>query len=137
LEDEMRLAKATALIAAGVLASAASYTTATAQKMAYTPRYAGTTGSSVAGCPNIAWRIGQSPSGALHGMVWYTDMSGMSQADGSMVGKNFNMTLRSVMGNGPVGTVTGAQGQGARLTGTGCANATWKPLVVYMWGGTG
>jgi len=132
----MRLSKATALIAAGAMAIAASYTAATAQ-MSYTPRYAGMTGSSVAGCPNIAWRIGQSPSGALHGVLWFTDLSGMSQADGTMKGNDFNLTLRSVMGNGPVGSVTGVRGQSARLTGTGCANATWTPVVINSYGSGG
>jgi len=134
----MRLSKATALIAAGTLTIGASYTAATAQnQLAYTPRYAGMTGSSVAGCPNIAWRIGQSPAGALHGMLWYTDMSGMSQVDGSMNGNAFSLTTRSVMGNGPVGTVTGVRGQHARLVGTGCANATWNPVVINQYGSGG
>jgi len=135
----MRRSKTTALIAAGVLATAACYTAATAQSnLTYTPRYAGMTGSSVAGCPNIAWRIGQSPStGALHGMIWYTDMSGMSQVDGTMSGNQFSATLRSVMGNGPVGTVTGVRGQHARLVGTGCANATWTPVVINQYGSGG
>jgi hypothetical protein len=129
----MRLLNATAIIAAGIMATAASYTTATAQ--VYTPRYAGMVGSSVAGCPNIAWRIGQNAStGALHGILWYTDMSGMSSADGSMNGRSFNLSLRSVMGNGPVGTVTGVAGQGATLTGQGCANAHFKPVVLNSYG---
>lgn len=133
----MRLLSATALIAAGIMATAVSYTTANAQ-MAYSPRYAGMVGSSVAGCPNIAWRIGQSPStGALHGVLWYTDMSGMSQADGTMNGKNFNLSLKSVMGNGPVGTVTGVAGQGATLTGSGCANAHFKPVLLNSYGSGG
>jgi hypothetical protein len=135
----MRLSKENALIAACAMAIAGSYTAATAQtQMAYTPRYSGMTGSSVAGCPNIAWRIGQSPSGGtLHGMIWFTDMSGMSQADGSINGDHFNLTLRSVMGNGPVGTVTGVRGQHARLVGTGCANATWTPVVINSYGSGG
>lgn len=130
----MRLLSGFAVIAAGLIATAVSYTTANAQ-MAYNPRYAGMVGSSVAGCPNIAWRIGQNPStGALHGVLWYTDMSGMSQADGSMSGKNFNLSLKSIMGNGPVGTVTGVAGQGATLTGAGCANAHFKPVVLNSYG---
>jgi len=135
----MRLSKATALIAAGVMAVSASYAAARAQNnLTYVPRYSGMTGSSVAGCPNIAWRIGQSPStGALHGMIWFTDMSGVSQVDGSMNGNQFNMTLRSVSGNGPVGTVTGVRGQHARLVGTGCANATWTPVVINEYGSGG
>jgi hypothetical protein len=134
--DIMRLLNATALVAAGVMATAAGYTTATAQGT-YTPRFSGMVQSSVAGCPAIAWRIGQSPTGALHGVMWFNDMSGMSQVDGSANGKQFSLSLRSIMGNGPVGTVTGTVGVGARLTGTGCANATFRPIVVNNYGGGG
>ena len=136
LEDEMRLPKAAALIAAGAMAIAANYTAATAQ-MTYTPRYAGMTASGVAGCPEIAWRIGKSPTGTLHGIMWYNDLSGLSEATGSMNGTQFNLTLKSVMGKGPVGTVTGVEGQGATLKGEGCANASFKPEVLNSYGGTG
>jgi hypothetical protein len=103
----------------------------------YTPRYAGMTQSSVTNCPAIAWRIGQSPDGALHGMMWYYDMSGMSAVSGKENGGHFHLTLKSVMGNGPVGTVEGQIGKGATLTGDGCANATFKPVVLNTYGGTG
>jgi hypothetical protein len=134
----MRLVKAAVFIAAGAIAAAVSYTPVTAQtQMTYSPRYAGAVGSSVANCPNIAWRIGRSPTGSLHGMMWYTDMSGMSEVNGTESGDHFNLTLKSVMGNGPVGTVQGVRGKGAKLTGEGCANATFKPVVLNTYGGTG
>jgi len=132
----MQLLKVTSAIVAGALATVAGYTTATAQ-MSYTPRYAGMVASSVPNCPAIAWRIGRSPSGTLHGVMWYDDLSGMSEANGTMNGKNFELTLKSIMGNGPVGTVTGEQGVAAKLTGEGCANATFKPVVLNTFGGGG
>lgn len=124
------------LAAAGVLTITAGMAGSVAAA-SYTPHYAGSTGSSVANCPNIAWRIGQSPDGALHGMMWYTDMSGTSEVNGSESAGKFNLTLKSVMGNGPVGTVQGQMGHGATLTGDGCANATFKPMVVTQYGGGG
>jgi hypothetical protein len=133
----MRLPKVTALIATGTIVTLACYAAANAQTAYPHPRFSGMTGSNVANCPNIAWRIGGDPSGALHGIMWYTDMSGTSQVDGSMSGKNFRLTLKSVMGNGPVGTVTGAVGQGATLVGQGCANASFKPIVVQQYGSGG
>jgi hypothetical protein len=132
----MRLPKVTALIATSTIAALACYTTARAQT-SYAPRFSGMTGSSVANCPNIAWRIGGDPSGALHGIMWYADMSGMSEVNGIMNGKNLRFTLKSVMGNGPVGTVTGAVGQGVTLTGEGCANGSFKPIVIDSYGGGG
>jgi hypothetical protein len=136
MEDKMRLPKVTTLVVASAIASLACYTAASAQT-SYPPRFSGMTGSSVANCPNIAWRIGGDPSGALHGIMWYADMSGTSQVDGRMTGKNIKFTLKSIMGNGPVGTVTGAVGQGATLTGEGCANASFKPIVIDSYGGGG
>lgn len=103
----------------------------------YTPRYAGMTPSSVANCPSIVWRIGQGPTGSLHGMMWYYDMSGLSEVSGTENGGRFSLTLKPVMGNGPVGRVEGRVGQGATLTGQGCANATFKPEVLTVYGGTG
>ena len=132
----MRLPKMTALIATGTIVTLACYTAVNAQT-AYAPRFSGMTGSKVANCPNIAWRIGGDPSGALHGIMWYADMSGTSEVNGSMNGKAIKFTLKSVMGNGPVGTVTGAVGQGATLVGEGCANASFKPIVVDSYGGGG
>ncbi len=68
MEDKMRLPKATTLIVTGTMATLAYYTPASAQT-GYMPRFSGMTGSNVANCPNIAWRIGGDPSGALHGIM--------------------------------------------------------------------
>jgi hypothetical protein len=136
MEDDMRLPKVTALIVTSTIATLACYTAASAQ-MGYAPRFSGMAGSSVANCPNIAWRIGGDPSGALHGIMWYADMSGLSQVDGTMSGKNIKFTLKSIMGKGPVGTVTGVEGQGATLVGEGCANGSFKPIVIDSYGGGG
>lgn len=129
----MRLPKVTGLIVTATIATLTFYTAASAQR-GYAPHFAGMTGSSVANCPNIAWRIGGDSAGALHGIMWYSDMSGLSEATGSINGKNVRLTLKSVMGNGPVGTVTGVVGQGATLTGTGCANASFNPTVINTYG---
>jgi len=134
----MSLLKTKAVLAFGVLSISATLA-GVAGAASYSPRFSGLTASSVAGCPNIAWRIGQGGDGSLNGIMWYDDMSGLSQVSGrSESGGAFQLTLKSVMGNGPVGTVTGHAGQGATLTGEGCANARFKPTVVNTYGnGTG
>lgn len=132
----MKSSTTAALMAAGVLTITAGMAGSVVAQT-YTPHYAGSTGSSVANCPNIAWRIGKSPNDSLHGMMWYTDMSGASEVSGSETGGRVTFTLSSIMGNGPVGTVRGQIGKGATLTGDGCANATFKPIVVNQYGGTG
>lgn len=133
----MKLTRKNVLMAVGgpsISASLAGVATAAS----YSPRYAGMVASSVAGCPNIVWRIGRGADGALNGIMWFDDMSGLSRATGSESGGAFNLTLKSVMGSGPVGTVTGHAGKGATLTGQGCANATFKPVVINSYGnGTG
>ncbi len=83
--------------------------------------------SRVAGCPYIEWRLARHPDGQITGIVYYSDLSGTSQASGTIAqnGK-IDLTLTSQMGNGPVGTVTGQRrSDGAAnvtLTGPGCAN---------------
>jgi len=91
------------------------------------PGYVGSAKSSVAGCPFIAWRLARGEGGAIHGISYYSDLSGLSQVSGHVDNNgHFTLTLKSVMGNGPTGTVTGsrsAKGQlEAELKGTGCAN---------------
>lgn len=104
-------------------------------------RYAGMASSSVAGCPQIAWRLAKDASGDVRGMVWYDDLSGLSKAVGTARNGVFHVTLTSVMGQGPVGTVDGhrsGDGTGeARMVGQGCANMTVKMEPLPMWGGTG
>jgi len=105
-----------------------------------TPGFAGTAPSSVAGCPNLVWRLARRGD-AVNGIAYYSDLSGLSHVTGT-VGQagRFTLTLTSVMGHGPVGTVTGQrrapgpnQAQGALvadLKGEGCANMhlTMKPI---------
>jgi hypothetical protein len=92
-----------------------------------TPGYVGSAKSSVAGCPFIAWRLARGEGGAIHGISYYSDLSGLSQVSGHVdnAGK-FQLTLKSVMGNGPVGTVTGSKSSKgmleAEMKGQGCAN---------------
>lgn len=109
------------------------------------PNYQGRVASSVAGCPQIVWRLSRDASGAVHGMVWYDDLSGASAATGTATtaagpGK-FQITLTPRMGHGPSGTIYGTRAAdgtiNARLTGTGCANATFRSAPVVFFGGTG
>ena len=104
-------------------------------------RYAGMAPSSVAGCPNIAWRLAKDADGTLRGIMWYDDLSGMSKASGSAENGKFHVTMVSVIGNGPVGTVDGdrsSDGAGeAKMLGEGCANMTVKMQPLPIWGGTG
>lgn len=89
--------------------------------------YVGWAYSSVRGCPYIEWKLARHPDGTITGVVNYSDMSGVSMANGTInqAGK-FQITLTSSMGNGPVGTVTGTRSANgtvtATLTGQGCAN---------------
>lgn len=92
------------------------------------PGFEGATPSAVAGCPYIVWRLINSSNGEVHGIAYYSDLSGISNVNGTMDkdGK-FDLTLtKTSIGSGPVGTVTGtAAANGhiiARLTGEGCAN---------------
>jgi hypothetical protein len=136
LEGKMKLLRKNVLMAVGVLSVSASLA-GVANAASFSPRYAGMTASSVAGCPNIVWRIGRGADGSLNGIMWFDDMSGLSHATGSESGGAFNMTLTSVMGSGPVGTVTGHIGKGATLKGEGCANATFKPAVITHYSSVG
>ncbi len=80
-------------------------------------------------CPMVTWVIhpvGNPASGGLSGVVWYTDMSGISLARGMMdkSGK-FSLALSAVSGSGPTGTVTGTRASSGALTadldGPGCS----------------
>ncbi|MGH7068267.1 MAG: hypothetical protein ACREFO_08275 [Acetobacteraceae bacterium] len=111
---------AAGLIGLGVIAAGPSYAAAPTG-------FYGNTASSVAGCPSIVWRLANS-NGQVHGMAYYSDLSGLSYVTGTM-GSNghFDLTLtKTSMGNGPVGTVTGTRSADgeivATLTGEGCAN---------------
>lgn len=81
--------------------------------------------SSVAGCPDIAWRLARNGND-VSGMAFYANMSGASQVKGTVDNSGqINLTLTSIMGNGPVGTVEGHRtknGTTATLKGEGCAN---------------
>ncbi len=81
----------------------------------------------VANCPGVDWHIQQQPGGKLTGVVFFRDMSGVSNAVGQGDPKTgqFTLTLTSVSGKGPVGTVTGSRtskGLVAEMKGDGCNN---------------
>jgi hypothetical protein len=88
--------------------------------------YIGSAPSSVAGCPYIEWKLARHSNGEVTGIVYYSDMSGVSMANGTAQGGQFQITLTSSMGNGPVGTVTGSRSSNGAITATlkgqGCAN---------------
>jgi hypothetical protein len=88
--------------------------------------YIGSAPSSVAGCPYIEWKLARHSNGEVTGIVYYSDMSGVSMANGTVQAGQFQLTLTSSMGNGPVGTVTGSRSANgaitATMTGQGCAN---------------
>jgi hypothetical protein len=91
--------------------------------------FAGGSNSSVAGCPALMWRLALHDDGTLTGIVYYSDLSGLSMAKGSMdKSGHFHLQLTSAMGDGPVATVDGEKpqkGSGygyATMTGQGCAN---------------
>jgi hypothetical protein len=89
--------------------------------------YVGWAYSSVSGCPYLEWKLARHPDGSITGIVYYSDMSGVSTANGTInQAGQFQITLTSSMGNGPVGTVTGTKSADgavtATMTGQGCAN---------------
>jgi hypothetical protein len=92
------------------------------------PGFTASTPSSVPGCPYIVWRLARQPDGKIHGMAYYSDLSGMSNVTGQRQANGdftLNVTPTSE-GSGPSGTVTGhAASDGsiqAKLVGQGCAN---------------
>lgn len=101
------------------------------------PGFSGSTRSSVAGCPYIIWRLARAPDGHIHGIAYYSDLSGLSTVTGTRdASGNFELDVTPTqMGSGPSGHVTGHAGRNgainARLVGDGCANATVsiKPLA--------
>lgn len=120
---------AAGLLGLGVIAAGPVY--------AQSPQgFVGNTASSVAGCPSIVWRLANT-SGHIHGMAYYSDLSGLSQVDGTMQADgSFTLTLtKTSIGNGPVGTVTGNRSANGAITATlkgeGCANnmVTIQPMM--------
>jgi len=86
------------------------------------------TKASVAGCPNIGWRLARHADGTVTGLSYYADASGASSVNGTYDkdGK-FDLKVVSTMGKGPEGTVVGQRnpngGLVADLKGAGCANS--------------
>lgn len=89
--------------------------------------YVGQSASSVAGCPFLIWRLVKHDDGAITGIVYYSDLSGLSMAKGNITKSGqFQLQLTSALGEGPVGTVQGTRPKSgkatATMTGAGCAN---------------
>jgi len=100
---------------------------AEAQQVSPQPGFVGMTKASVAGCPNIGWRVARHDDGTITGIAYYADASGASSVKGTY-DKNgkFNLQVTSSMGKGPEGTVVGQRGKDgglvADLKGDGCSN---------------
>jgi len=81
------------------------------------------------GCPHMSWHIQRVPgsqAGTLAGVAWFVDMSGVSSVRGAVNQAGaFTLTVTSVSGTGPSGTVTGTRGADgsirASLDGPGCS----------------
>ncbi len=98
-------------------------------------------------CPALTWAIhpvGAPENGGLSGVLWYTDMSGVSLARG-MMGKDgkFTLDVAPISGSGPTGTVSGTrQPNGALmadLNGPGCAklHISMTPMTLPMYNMSG
>lgn len=78
-------------------------------------------------CPNLVWRLARHEDGKVTGIVYYSDLSGTSSANGSVdkSGK-FHLVVTPAMGNGPSGVVDGQRSPNgkvvAEMKGKGCAN---------------
>lgn len=93
--------------------------------------YIGQTASSVAGCPFLLWRLAKHANGSITGLVYYSDLGGISMAKGNInQSGQFHIELTSALGDGPVATIEGKKpGYGkatAVMKGAGCANAELK-----------
>lgn len=91
----------------------------------------------IAGCPTMVWsvkRVGNPAAGALAGVAWYQDMSGISVGRGQIAADGkFSFTLTSVQGNGPTGTAMGTSvgsELNADLDGPGCAKTHVRARVM-------
>jgi len=146
----MRSSKIIMLLGLGALALTSGLSQPAAAQSSPKPGFVGTAASSVAGCPSLTWRLARDGHN-VNGIAYYTDLSGLSRVTGTVNDSGtFTLTLTSIMGNGPVATVTGQrqapgpnQAQGALvadMTGQGCANMhlTMKPIAdLTPYGGTG
>jgi hypothetical protein len=87
------------------------------------------------GCPALHYLFQGSRANPV-GYVWFADASGMSKATGTMdlqTGK-FNLTLTSLDGTGPTGTIEGVKSPNTgivtgELKGPGCSNAVFMPMA--------
>ncbi len=90
--------------------------------------FSGSTPSSVAGCPYIIWRLARDANGHIHGIAYYSDLSGLSSVIGERdADGNFALSLTpSTIGAGPSGTASGKVAQNGevevKMVGPGCAN---------------
>jgi hypothetical protein len=125
------------LAAIGGLAFTAMSSAAMAQLGGGPGYYQGFT-ANAKGCPTIRYAF-RGMSETPVGYVWFSDASGISKATGTAdlkTGK-FNLTLKSLDGTGPTGTVDGVKDPHtgivtAVLKGPGCSNLTLQPMSPTM-----
>lgn len=89
--------------------------------------FVGQGASSIAGCPYLIWRLAKHENGTVTGIVYFSDLSGISMAKGNInKSGQFHIELTSAMGEGPVAVVTGVKPPKgpatATMKGEGCAN---------------
>jgi hypothetical protein len=126
-EVEENMSRVTTIVTALGLLAAGAVVGKPAAAAVPVAGYVGWDYSSVAGCPYLEWKLARHTDGTVTGIVYYSDMSGTSQANGTIdQAGHFQLTLTSAMGNGPVGTITGTKSADgavtATLTGQGRAN---------------
>ena len=145
--------KIIALMSLGALTLAPVLSPVAMAQGASKPGYTGSAVSSVPGCPKLVWRLARDGNN-VNGIAYYSDLSGLSEVKGTVDQAGaFTLQLTSVMGNGPVATVTGhreaknplrtEEAQGglvAEMKGAGCANMhlTMRPVYnLNSYGGGG
>jgi hypothetical protein len=94
------------------------------------PGFSGATPSSVAGCPYIVWRLARDRNGHVHGIAYYSDLTGTSSVTGKRdANGHFTLDVEPTnIGAGPSGKVTGVSTNNGQIegqmVGQGCANVT-------------
>ncbi len=121
----MRVKGSVALVALSLIAVGTVSQSGTAAPPG-TRGFQGSGHSSVAGCPDLVWRLVRN-GGNVTGITFFSDMSGVSEVKGTVNDAGqFHLTMTPAMANGPSGTVDGTRRPNgaiqAQVRGQGCAN---------------
>lgn len=132
-----RLAAAFGVVALGLAAAAGVHAQETGVDASWA-YWVGRSKPAGPACPTMEWSVVPIPrgvAGTVKGIIFYSDMSGVSQLSGSIAADGkIASTMKSIYGKGPEGQVTGMRGPEAthvELRGSGCANATF---TLPRWG---